>query len=201
MDNLINSPLDAELSKLSPFELKGRIIAAADEKVKNAAYTLLNAGRGNPNWLAIECRKAFFALGMFAVEEAERDFYLPEGIAGVPQKEGISVRFEDWMRAHAGEPGVDFLKGAYEYALTELSADADSIIDEWAGGIMGHNYPTPPPYSALHRKNRAEISRLGNLRRQSAKRHGIRPLRSRGFDSRHVLLLRCAQAEFPAQSR
>ena len=112
--------------------------------MKNAAYTLLNAGRGNPNWLAIECRKAFFALGMFAVEEAERDFYLPEGIAGVPQKEGISVRFEDWMRAHAGEPGVDFLKGAYEYALTELSADADSIIDEWAGGIMGHNYPTPP---------------------------------------------------------
>ena len=97
MDNLINSPLDAELSKLSPFELKGRIIAAADEKVKNAAYTLLNAGRGNPNWLAIECRKAFFALGMFAVEEAERDFYLPEGIAGVPQKEGISVRFEDWI--------------------------------------------------------------------------------------------------------
>jgi len=150
MDNLINSPLDAELSKLSPFELKGRIIAAADEKVKNAAYTLLKAGRGNPNWLAIECRKAFFALGMFAVEEAERDFHLPEGIAGVPQKEGISVRFEDWMRVHAGEPGVDFLKGAYEYALTELSADADSIIDEWAGGIMGHNYPTPPrilPYT------------------------------------------------------
>ena len=86
MDNLINSPLDAELSKLSPFELKGRIIAAADEKVKNAAYTLLNAGRGNPNWLAIESRKAFFAIGMFAVEEAERDFSLPEGIAGVPQK-------------------------------------------------------------------------------------------------------------------
>lgn len=81
---------------------------------------------------------------MFAVEESERDFSLPEGIAGVPQKEGISVRFEDWMRKHAGEPGVDFLKGAYEYALTELSADADSLIDEWAGGIMGHNYPTPP---------------------------------------------------------
>lgn len=34
MDNLINSPIDQELSKLSPFELKGRIIAMADEKVK-----------------------------------------------------------------------------------------------------------------------------------------------------------------------
>lgn len=144
MDTKNSATLDAELSKLSPFELKGRIIAAADEKVKNAAYTLLNAGRGNPNWLAIESRKAFFAIGMFAVEESERDFCLPEGISGVPQKAGISVRFEDWMRKHAGEPGVDFLKGAYEYALTELSADADSLIEEWAGGIMGHNYPTPP---------------------------------------------------------
>lgn len=144
MDNLINSPLDAELSKLSPFELKGRIIATADEKVKNAAYTLLNAGRGNPNWLAIESRKAFFALGQFAVEESERDFSMPEGISGVPQKEGISVRFETWLRDHAGEPGIEFLKKAFEYSLTELSADADTIVEEWAGGIMGHNYPTPP---------------------------------------------------------
>lgn len=144
MDNLKNSPLDAELSKLSPFELKGRIIAAADEKVKNAAYTLLNAGRGNPNWVATESRKAFFAIGQFAMEECERDFKLTEGIAGVPQKEGISVRFETWMRENAKMPGVDFLRRAYEYSLTELSADADSLIEEWAGGIVGHNYPTPP---------------------------------------------------------
>ena len=40
MEKQQNIQLDAELSKLSPFELKGRIIAAADEKVKNAAYTL-----------------------------------------------------------------------------------------------------------------------------------------------------------------
>ena len=144
MDNLINSPLDKELSKLSPFELKGRIIAAANDKVKNAAYTLLNAGRGNPNWVATDARSAFFALGQFAMEECRRDFYLPEGIAGVPQKEGISVRFETWMRDNAKTPGVDFLKHAYEYALTELSADADSLVEEWAGGIAGHNYPTPP---------------------------------------------------------
>lgn len=32
MDNLINSPIDNELSKLSPFELKGKIIEMADEK-------------------------------------------------------------------------------------------------------------------------------------------------------------------------
>lgn len=144
MDNLKNSPVDQELSKLSPFELKGRIIAAANEKVKKAAYTLLNAGRGNPNWIATESRKAFFALGQFAMMESERDFKYPEGIAGVPQKEGISVRFETWMRENSSMPGVEFLKKAYEYVLTELSADADSIVEEWAGGIAGHDYPSPP---------------------------------------------------------
>lgn len=144
MDNLKNSPVDQELSKLSPFELKGRIIAAANEKVKKAAYTLLNAGRGNPNWIATESRKAFFALGQFAMMESERDFKYPEGIAGVPQKGGISVRFETWMRENSSMPGVEFLKKAYEYVLTELSADADSIVEEWAGGIAGHDYPSPP---------------------------------------------------------
>ena len=144
MDNLINSPLDKELSRLSPFELKGRIIAMADEKVKRDANTMLNAGRGNPNWAATEARDAFFALGIFAMTECRLNFNMPEGIAGVPQKEGISVRFETWSRENASIPGVQFLRKAYEYCLMEMSADADSLIAEWAGGIVGHHYPTPP---------------------------------------------------------
>lgn len=144
MDNLINSPIDRELSKLSPFELKGRIIAMADEKVRKAANTLLNAGRGNPNWVADRARSAFFALGQFAMTECTRTFSMPEGIAGVPQKDGISVRFETWMRDNASVPGVDLLRKAYQYCLIELSADADSLVEEWASGILGDNYPTPP---------------------------------------------------------
>lgn len=144
MDYTNNPELDAELSRLSPFELKGRIIDAADQKVKNAAYTLLNAGRGNPNWIDINSRRAFFALGQFAMEECARDFEMPEGIAGIPDKEGISVRFETWMRSNQALPGVNFLKRAYEYALTELSADADDLVYEWTDGIVGDHYPTPP---------------------------------------------------------
>lgn len=144
MDNLINSHIDEELSKLSPFELKGRIIEMADEKVRKSANTMLNAGRGNPNWVATEARNAFFAFGQFAMTECTRTFELPEGIAGVPGKEGISVRFETWLRDNASMPGVTMLRNAYEYCLIELSADADSLIEEWASGITGHNYPTPP---------------------------------------------------------
>ena len=127
MDNLINSSLDKELSKLSPFELKGRIIAMANEKVKRDANTMLNAGRGNPNWVATESRDAFFALGMFAMTECRLNFDMSEGIAGVPQKEGISVRFETWLRENASMPGVKFLSKAYEYCLparTRLPADS-----------------------------------------------------------------------------
>lgn len=144
MDNSHQTQPDDNLSRLSPFELKGRIIAAADEKVKNAAYTLLNAGRGNPNWIAIEARRAFFALGQFAMAECAAKFMLPEGIAGIPVKEGISVRFEKWMRDNAALDGVDFLRRAYEYSLVELAADADSLVYEWADGITGDHYPTPP---------------------------------------------------------
>ncbi len=144
MDNINNPQLEAELSKLSPFELKGRIIAMAGEKVRKAANTMLNAGRGNPNWVAIEAREAFFALGQFAASECRRDFDMPEGIAGVPQKEGIAVRFETWMHNNPSLPGIDFLRRAYTYCLVELLADADSLVEEWAGGITGHNYPTPP---------------------------------------------------------
>ena len=144
MDNINNPQLEAELSKLSPFELKGRIIAMAGEKVRKAANTMLNAGRGNPNWVAIEAREAFFALGQFAASECRRDFDMPEGIAGVPQKEGIAVRFETWMHNNPSLPGIDFLRRAYTYCLVELMADADSLVEEWAGGITGHNYPPPP---------------------------------------------------------
>ena len=35
----------------------------ADESIKKIAHTMLNAGRGNPNWIATEPREAFFLLG------------------------------------------------------------------------------------------------------------------------------------------
>jgi aspartate 4-decarboxylase len=48
---------------LSPFEIKNDLakVAAKTAKASQAAY--LNAGRGNPNWIATEPRSAFFLLG------------------------------------------------------------------------------------------------------------------------------------------
>ena len=64
--------MDKNLEKISPFEIKNRLIEMADESVKKMAHVMLNAGRGNPNWIATEAREAFFALGGFGIEECSR---------------------------------------------------------------------------------------------------------------------------------
>ena len=52
-----------KMESISPFELKNKLIDMADESIKKIAHTMLNAGRGNPNWIATEPREAFFLLG------------------------------------------------------------------------------------------------------------------------------------------
>ena len=104
-----------KMESISPFELKNRLIDMADESVKKMAHTMLNAGRGNPNWIATEPREAFFLLGKFGLSECTRVQSLPEGIAGIPQKEGIAARFEAFLKDNSKEPGVKLLKDSYNY--------------------------------------------------------------------------------------
>lgn len=44
--------LEKKMETISPFELKNQLIDMADESLKKTARTMLNAGRGNPNWIA-----------------------------------------------------------------------------------------------------------------------------------------------------
>ena len=55
--------LEKKMENISPFELKNRLIDMADESLKKTARTMLNAGRGNPNWIATTPREAFFPPG------------------------------------------------------------------------------------------------------------------------------------------
>jgi len=61
-----------KLAALSPFELKGEFIAKAEQGARKNDFSMLNAGRGNPNWTATGPREAFFALGHFAMTESRR---------------------------------------------------------------------------------------------------------------------------------
>lgn len=132
-----------ELEKISPFELKNKLIELADESIRKTTRTMLNAGRGNPNWVAAVPREAFFILGSFAISECRRNWETSEGIAGIPQKEGISHRFENFLKEHKSENGAGFLDSCYQYMLSEHSADADELVHEWAESIIGNQYPVP----------------------------------------------------------
>ena len=132
-----------KMESISPFELKNKLIEMADESIKKIAHTMLNAGRGNPNWIATTPREAFFLLGKFGLEECRRVMYLPEGIAGIPQKDGIAARFETFLKTNHSQPGAELLKGTYQYMLLEHAADPDTLVHEWAEEVVGDQYPVP----------------------------------------------------------
>src|SRR3954467_5804209 len=90
---------------LSPFEIKDELIKLAKEKSRTTQSAFLNAGRGNPNWIATKPREGFFLLGQFAITESKRVMEHPAGIGGMPAANGIAARFDAWLKKHADMPG------------------------------------------------------------------------------------------------
>lgn len=129
-------------AKLSPFELKDELIKLASAKENRL---MLNAGRGNPNFLATLPRRAFFQLGLFAAVESELSFsYLQEGIGGLPKIEGIESRFERFTSENRDKPGIAFLARALSYVRDQLGLSPSKFLHEMVEGVLGCNYPVPP---------------------------------------------------------
>ena len=132
-----------QLQTLSPFELKGKLIELAGEYEAMSGFHMLNAGRGNPNFIAPTPREAFFRLGFFAVEESRRDREWDPELVGVPQKDGIGARFRAWLAAHEGESGVDLLRRTLDWGVGAMGFVEDDFVWELADSIIGDHYPTP----------------------------------------------------------
>ena len=86
----MNDMIDyAKFETLSPFEIKDALIKLARAEADKSSAMFLNAGRGNPNWIATRAREAFFLLGQFALTESKRVFEDdPNGLAGMPARDG-----------------------------------------------------------------------------------------------------------------
>ena len=70
---LISKTLFKKYKKLSPFELKNRLLKYAAIKGEK---TILNAGRGNPNFFNSFCRKVFTQLQITAIKISEKVKFL-----------------------------------------------------------------------------------------------------------------------------
>ena len=132
-----------KFESLGPFEIKNELIALAKETSRTTQASFLNAGRGNPNWIATEPREAFFLLGQFAITESKRVMDLPPGIGGMPQANGIASRLDAWVAKHDDMPGASFLSSMVAFAIAKFSFDRDAFVHELVDSIIGDNYPVP----------------------------------------------------------
>ena len=146
-------------ASLSPFELKDALIDLASSKTDRM---MLNAGRGNPNFLATLPRRGFWRLGLFATEEAELSYsYLPHGIGGLPRLDGIEARFDAFLSREHQQPGVAFLSRAVSYVRDQLGLSASAFLHEMVEGILGANYPVPPRMLRISEKITREYIEIG----------------------------------------
>ncbi len=128
---------------LSPFEIKDFLAKAASKTASASDVAYLNAGRGNPNWIATEPREGFFLLGQFAITESKRVYDMPPGVGGMPQPRGIADRMAQWLKKHADMPGAEFLAALVPWAVEKFGFDADKFVHELVDSIIGDNYPVP----------------------------------------------------------
>lgn len=132
-----------QYEKLGPFEIKDFLAKVATKSAQESSLTYLNAGRGNPNWVATEPREAFFLLGQFAVTETKRVFDVPPGVAGMPRAAGIASRLESWLTKHKDMPGAPFLQTMVPFAVKKFGFDPDKFVHELVDSIIGDHYPVP----------------------------------------------------------
>src|ERR1700730_4403447 len=128
---------------LSPFEIKDELIHLAKKTSRTAQSAFLNAGRGNPNWIATTPREGFFLLGQFAITESTRVMEHPAGIGGMPEAKGIATRLDKWLKTQAAMPGAAFLPEMVQFAIQTFGFDRDAFVHELVDSIIGDNYPVP----------------------------------------------------------
>lgn len=124
--------------EISAFEITAvqRELAAINE----AGYDVLDAGRGNPNWINTQARYAFTRFMDFAIGECELTMH--EGsMAGQAREEGISDRFDAAMNPE--DPIDAFLIASVDYCVNALALDKDALLKELVDAIIGDYYPSP----------------------------------------------------------
>jgi aspartate 4-decarboxylase len=128
---------------LSPFEIKDELIKLAKKTSRTTQSAFLNAGRGNPNWIATTPREGYFLLGQFAISESKRVMEHPAGLGGMPQAQGSAARMQAWLAKHADMPGASFLAEMVPFAVKTFGFDPDAFVHELVDSIIGDNYPVP----------------------------------------------------------
>ncbi len=126
---------------LSPFELKDELIAIANKEHRGE---ILNAGRGNPNFLAIKPRKVFNLIGDFAIQEAEYSYsFLNSSLGGNIREEGLATRFLNFLTNHADKETAKTTLTYFSYMEDQMGLNIKEVLVEMLNAYLACNYPVP----------------------------------------------------------
>ena len=181
-----------EFEKLGPFEIKDFVQKVASKSALESSLSYLNAGRGNPNWVATEPREAFFLLGQFAVTESKRVLDLPPGVGGMPAAAGIAGRLEAWLAKHNDMPGASVSAGDGAVGREEVQLRPRQVRARAGGFHHRRSLPGARPHAGAQRTDRARVPGVGHVRKPAAERQ-VQDLRGRGRHRRHVLHFQVAK--------
>lgn len=109
-------------------------------KKNEAGYPVLDAGRGNPNWINAEARYAYTRFMNYAIGECELTMR-EGGMAGQAKQDGIGERFDEAMDPKDATDA--FLIDAVDYCVNTLGLDKDGLLKELVDAVIGDYYPSP----------------------------------------------------------
>ena len=124
--------------EIGAFEITAEQRELAKENI--GGYKVIDAGRGNPNWINTKARFAFTRFMNFALSECQRTLNNGD-MAGHADKSGIGERFDKSM--NPADKTDAFLIKAIDYCVKNLNMDKDEIVYELVCGIIGDFYPSP----------------------------------------------------------
>jgi aspartate 4-decarboxylase len=120
---------------VSPFEFKDHLIALARDAAARRAMPVLDAGRGNPDWMALDARRGFFLLGQCACDWR----------AATGGDAGVAPSFlREWLAAHRETAGAAWLGTALEWAQARLGLTDEALAGPMMTAVLGGRYPEPP---------------------------------------------------------
>lgn len=124
--------------EIGAFEITAEQRELAKENI--GGYKVIDAGRGNPNWINTKARFAFTRFMNFALSECQRTLNNGD-MAGHADKNGIGERFDKSM--NLADKTDAFLIKAIDYCVKNLNMNKDEIVYELVCGIIGDFYPSP----------------------------------------------------------
>lgn len=123
-----------QLEALNPFDTSQLLIEVA--KINHHTKAIINAGRGNPNWLQLTSRAAFARLLSFALEIAQAQPSFGMIVSG-----DLTTA---WLKFSSTELESDqFLEECWHYCESVLGLKRIDVLLEFVNGILGDLYPEP----------------------------------------------------------